>query len=611
MTELRTEPESSRTSSRRKNAVNGFKRASRRQAAVVGLAVLMGASFLGCQAGPRLFSRKDRDERTAKKELAEKDKNKFIHRKKVRPESDYRDDTDERVAKSNSKSKAKPTDAARKTSNDATDRAVASRQRPDDANHSPSRSTKGTVSQPKTSQPSDRAEIASRDAKKRPVTDLLDENSLFNDKLPETRATAKGTAATKPSANAMSAKSKVLDEDPFKNSVIGTPANKRPENKVATVNFFDEDDLDDEMDEEAEELDELRKQRAKTSVAKAEATASSLARQASTSALQGKQKFLDEPIETDDRSFRSLIREDVPKVSLDETIAPLDPKTVKRSAETVETVKTVAGQKVIDRRQQVQQTIEDWRREMERDESLVSSEKKVVDVPAPDASIRPQQQPVANGHISPASIEEFTSPMKSQGAVLNGELIIDTNSMPSRFQRTSENPAATNRSPGASGRVNSNSGASIDIVPGATQARPRSAEQISLQSASEGDEGTGLTTAGYEQTSEPAELGRLPSLKLDGDSETGPKLAALEDENSLAPAPPKELPESSAGIGLEESSARSRVWKRTLLVFGAMASAVMIGFGLRRRMELTPQPIRVPTQPQSNDPQDRASWPRG
>ena len=53
--------------------MNGYKRASRRQAAIVGLAVLMGASFLGCHSGPRLFAKRDQDARVSKKELAEKE----------------------------------------------------------------------------------------------------------------------------------------------------------------------------------------------------------------------------------------------------------------------------------------------------------------------------------------------------------------------------------------------------------------------------------------------------------------------------------------------------------------------------------------------------------
>lgn len=592
--------------------MNGFKRASRRQAAIVGLAVLMGASLLGCHAGPRLFSKKDRDEKAAKNELAEKDndKSKFIHRKKVRPESDYRADTDEKVAKSDSKSKAKPTDVVRKSPNEALERAVASRQRVGDESDSPSRPAKGTASQPKTAQSNAPAEVARRDANKRSLTDLLDEDALFDDKLAETRSSSKKPATSKPSADSIAAKSKLLDEDPFKNSVVGPAANKRPANKVAAVNFLDKEDFDDELDEETDELDELRAQAAKASVAKSNAAANSVARRASASAAQGKRKFLDDPRETDDGSFRSLIREDVPEVSLDEESAPSAPE-VKVAQRTAETAKTVAGQKVLDRRQQVQQTLADWRREMDRDESLAGAEEAVDVLPPPD-SVRSPQQPNSKGHISPAGIEEFTPPTKSQGAVLNGELIIDTNSLPSRFQRTSSKPSTPTSFQGTAGRAHSNSGVGIDIVPGATPAQPRPAGQISLQSGDDEDAGSGLTTAGYEQTSEPMDLGKLPSLKLDGDLETGPKLSALEDEPSLAPAPPDELLESSTAIGLEETTPRWRVWKRTLLVFAAMASAILIGFGLRRRAGLMLQPIQILShQSDNNGSHDPASWPRG
>lgn len=582
--------------------MNGFKRASRRQAAIVGLAVLMGASFLGCHAGPRLFSKKDRDERAAKKELAEKDndKSKFINRKKVRPESDYRDDTDEKVAKSDSKSKTKPNDAARKSPNDAVERAVASRQRPDDTNASSSRSAKATASQPKTSKPSDRTDVARKDTTKRPVTDLLNEDSLLDEKQPGTRSVAKAAATPNPSARSTAAKTKSLDEDPFKNSVIGPTNAKRPEKTVATVNFFDDDDLDDEMDEEVDELERVRASAAKKLAAKTAGAADSTQHRVAASAIQSKQKFLDEVDEPADGSFRSLIRDEAPEVAIDETVAPSDERIVKPTADVA---KTVAGQKVIDRRQQVQQTLNDWRREMDRDESLVDSEEE-ANVPAPKTSPRPNGSSTTRGHISQTSIEEFTPPANLQGAVLNGELIIDTKALPSRFQRTSENPADASNPNGAAARVNSNSGANIDIVPGATQNRTRPAGQISLQSGSEEDSTTGLTTAGFEQTSD---LGNLPSLKLD--AEAGPKLSALEEETEIAPAPPEELPTSTVGIGLEESSG-SRGWKRTLLVFAAMASAVVIGFALRRRMEQTPEPIRVP-KPSPHNPQDPASWPRG
>lgn len=570
----------------------------------------MGASFLGCHAGPRLFSKKDRDERTAKSELAEKgkDNSKFINRKKVRPESDYRGDSDEQIAKSDSKPKAKPSDTARKSANDSVERAIASRQRSVDANDSSSRSAKSTANQAKTAKPTDRSEIARRDLNQRPATDLLDEESLFEDKRPAPRSTAKSATASKPSASSTAARSKVLDEDPFKNSVIGPTNASRSAKAVATVNFDDED-LDEETEEEAEELDNLRVSAAKKTVAMETVRNPSQSRQVSPPIASGQRKFLeeDEKDEPAEGSFRSLIREEADEATEVAVEDPLRRSAAPEVKQTADAAKTVAGQKVVDRRQQVQQTLDDWRRQMDHDESLVDSDEDLP-LSAPKTSLQANRAPAARGHFSQTSIEEFTPPAKSQGAVLNGELIIDTKALPSRFQRTSDPTPEASSSKGVSARGNSNSGATIDIVPGAALSRSRPAGQISLQSATEQESTTGLTTAGYEQTSE-SDLGKLPSLKLDADSEIGPKFSALDDEAHIAPAPPEELPESAIGVGLEASSS-SRVWKRTLLVFAAMASAVVIGFGLRRRMELTPQPIRVPVQP-VNDPQDPTSWPRG
>lgn len=576
--------------------MNGFKRASRRQAAVVGLAVLMGASFLGCHAGPRLFSKNDRDHRADKKELAEKDKGKFINRKKVRPESDYLDDTDEQVAKKDGKAKAKPTDPARKPSASATERAVAARQQPDDAKDTSTLSTKKTGSQPKTSKPIDRAEIARRDTTKRPVTDLLNDDSRFEDELPESRPTAKRAAASNSAAKSTVAKTRSLDEDPFKNSVIGPTTTKRPEKQVATVNFFDDEEDNEKISEEADELETLRVPVAKTNVTKSAVAAVSPNRKVSASTSPSQRKFLDEIDEPAAGSFRSLLRDDVTEESNGERIVPADVQSVKR---TVDAPKTVAGQKVIDRRQQVQQTLDDWRREMDGDESSVSS-KDEIDVSAPPTSLRTSSSPTAKGHLSQADIEEFAPPAKSQGAMLNGDLIIDTNSLPSRFQRSTSRPTEPSLPNGTSGRMNSNSGANIEIVPGTTQNRMRPAGQISLQSATELDAETGLTTAGFEQTTKPNDLGKLPVLKFDADLKTSPSLSALDDEARIAPPPPEEPTDSDAGIGIGDSSSRNRVWKRTLVILAAMASAVVIGFGLRRRMELIPEPIRVPTQPRKN-----------
>lgn len=586
--------------------MNGFKRASRRQAAVVGLAVLMGASLLGCHAGPRLFSKKDRAD---KQEFAEKDKGKFINRKKVRPESEYRGDRDEQVAKSDTRSKSKSTDTKKKAATDSMERAIATRRQADETAAESPRSTKSTTGSPKTSKPADRAEIARRDSTKRPVTDLLNDDPLFQEGRPETRSTANKARNTTSATRSATAKSKLLDEDPFKNSVIGPVGTKPVEQKVATVNFFDDEELDDEKEEEAEELEKARLPVAKKTIANVDSKSNSLRQHASASAVQSKQKFLDEIEGSSDLSFRSLIGDEDSTASQEEPIAPPDPKSVKR---TTDAAKSIAGQKVVDRRQNVQQTLNDWRRELEGDDTSTGIEDETSFLEPPTSSDRASNSPATKGHLSQVGIEEFTPPAKSQGAVLNGELIIDTKTLPSRFQRTPGNSTEPNNSKVTGVKAKTNSGADIDIVPGAPQTRTRPAGQISLQSLSDADAetDTGLTTAAYEASQTAESLGQLPPLALDSDSTVGPKLSALADDPGIAPAPPEELAESSLGIEPSASSSGNRAWKRTLLVLGAMVSAVIIGFGLRRRMELTPEPIRVPKQPRS-DSHAPESWPRG
>src|SRR6266705_2460316 len=114
------------SSSRGKFAVNGRNRGGKGPTAVVGLALLlMGISLLGCHAGPRLFSKKAHlDDQTAKKEPV--DKSKFINKKRVRPEADYLHDNpdDQRVAKSNSKTKSIGTESRRPRAADEASRSV-------------------------------------------------------------------------------------------------------------------------------------------------------------------------------------------------------------------------------------------------------------------------------------------------------------------------------------------------------------------------------------------------------------------------------------------------------------------------------------------------------
>lgn len=572
--------------------MNGFKRASRRQAAVVGLAVLMGASFLGCHAGPRLFSKKDRNDRAARheQEFAERDSNKFINRKKVRPESDYRDD--EQVAKSDRTTKPKAADSSRKAAEATPEKSVAARQRPSTSQASVSKSTKPSASPSKTIESNDSPTVARRENARRPVTDLLNDDSLFNDNLPATRSAAKGTANQAATAKTSVNRSKGLDEDPFKDSVIGSR-----QKSVATVNYFDDDDLDDEQDEEAEEQVVRR-----SPVAKVTPTQ----RPTAPTAARSQRKFLDDDVADVAAAAKSEFRSSLRDEPLDEIIEQPDLPSPQAAAKTA---KTIAGQKVIDRRQEVQQTLNDWQRELNDDEPLDDSV-SAPRLPSSNDVTRSAATGTSRGHLSQVSIEEFSRSEKSQGAVLNGELIIDTNDMSSRFQRPARSSADTTSLKGTTGRVNSNSGANIDIVPGATQSRPRPNSQITLQSGSGTNVDSGLTTADYEQPSDSSGLGKLPSLKLDDEASSGPKLSALEEESGVAPPPPEELGTITVGHEVVTSTSGSRFWKRSLLILTAMASAAGIGIALRRRLDMTPELARTP-KPTSIDPQNPNSWPRG
>ncbi len=592
--------------------MNGFKRSSRRQAAVVGLAVLMGASFLGCHAGPRLFSKKDRASQADKQELAEKDKGKFINRKKARPESDYRhDEGDERVAKSDPKAKpkTKPSDSIRKpTTNDAS-RALAARKPVDDEPQSATRSSKATTAPPKSAKPSEQPQFARKDTTRRPVTDLLND-SMFDDELPDSLPSAPPPTAKKSVTKPITtAKTNPADEDPFKNSVVSSSKPTRPNEKVATVNFDDEEDLDlgldDEAAEEAEELAEAKALAAQKSAASVKAAAAALDRRATQTTSTGQRKFLEvfdeEPAES------STIAEHAPPTPKTADKPRVSRPPVKRPTDAA---KTVAGQEVIDRRQSAQQTVKDWQRAFERDE-LAESDKEPIASASRIAAHSNSASP-AKGHLSPLTIDEFSPPAKSQGATLNGELIIDTNSLPPRFQRSSTSPAGANSNSGTMGKINANSGANIEIVPGSTQNRARSAGQISLQSLSDPESSTGLTTADYEQSSTPEDLGSLPLLNIDSDADNGPKLAALEVDGGIAPPPP-DMGELVPAISVAEIPSGTRGWKRTLLVLSAFFSAVGIGFALRRRNQLTAAPAVIPkfSRPADGRPHDAEQWPRG
>jgi hypothetical protein len=534
----------------------------------------MGTTFLGCHAGPRLSSKKDRDSHAEKQGFA--DKGKFINKKKARPESDYRraDDEEERIAKSDPKSKpkAKASDAIRKPSNTDTGRIVATRKPAGDEPKSAPRSTNAAPA--KTTKPADQPQVARREPSRRRGAGLFDD-SIFEDVLPEQRLSAPAATArkgtTKPAA---AVKARPADEDPFKKLVTTSSNVQRPNDKVAKAKFNDDGlDLgldDEELQEEAEELVEAKALAAPKNAAMKKVVAPVRDPRATPAAATVQRKYLDglDELETDEPGRQVAAAKEKVRASL---------PTVKRAADTAT---TIAGQEVIDR----SQTASHWRRDLERDE-LAEPEQEPVDS-APRASARPSNSNLPKGDLSPADLDEFGAPPKAQGAVFNGELIIDTNNLPSRILRSSSTPSGTNGDNGSS-RINSNSGASVEIAPGAMVNRPRPAGQISLQSMSDVENASGLMTADYVSSSDADELGDLPSLKMESEleSEADPKLASLDVTPKIAPPPPN-IAELVPAIGAAALPSSGRGRKRTLLVLSAMVSALGIGYTLRRRSEL-------------------------
>lgn len=602
-----------RSTRSRKFAVNGRK-SLRCRAAAVGLALLMGSSFLGCHAGPRFFAKKDRDERASKKEFAERGK--FINKKKVRPESDYFKDgdaTEERVAKNDSKSKAKPksTDSDRFRNSEEIERSVASRQRNDEAN--------GDIALPKKA--TNNKQAANKDASKSVATKRPEskeiEDSLFDDPLPDKKTIVRPTV--KPS---VASKNKEANEDPFKNTVVRNFDAKRSAEKVATVNFDNlEDDDDDEIDEDDEIEAPVRS--VKNTVDAAKKSAGQRTADASSNL---KRKFLPEDDVDEMTSAVTTARRKTEQAHERQSRAT---EQVSRKANSVsrEADSTVANNK-----RQAQQTLSDWRRELDQSES---ADGETETIPGPslkstasssDRSARTQN----SGHISQTTLDEFAPNKKSQGAVLNGDLIIDTSTAPTRFQRSDSSRPGTNsgrNESDSSNRTRPNSAATIDIVPGATQNRARPEGQIILQSLSDHDAaGSKVEPAVYEQTtSEASSEGGLSLLisPADDDQSTsesqtssassGPRLVPLDSDITSMPA--VNQAQSDASSWKSDEQQKSVIGKGTLLLaIGGIVTAALIGLGIRRRKEeLVPVPVRVPTpEPMRVDsPYDPTTWPRG
>ncbi|MCX7421853.1 MAG: hypothetical protein NT013_20210 [Planctomycetia bacterium] len=572
------------------------------RAAVVGLALLMGASFLGCHAGPRFFAKKDRDERTAKKEFA--DKGKFINKKKVRPESDYlKNDglSEERIAKNDGKIKSKSSNSDRFQNADELDRSVAARKRSNDTDDEKAPAAKSTASKQLTDKESTKSDVARRDAIRRPASKEV-ADSLFDEPLPE-----KKTITRPPIKSSFAAKNRNIDEDPFKNSVVNPFENKRAADKVATVNFNElEDDDDDESDDD-DEL-EIPARAVKSNIQAAKKTVD---QQSAAAATEAKRKFLPEDDVDNMKSSAVATRRRAEQVAEPVT------RSTQQMARSANKARGNIDNSVSKNRQQTQETLNDWRRELDQ-AAATDDETPVMNTAAPTPE---RSQPSQNsGHISQTTLDEFAPNKKSQGAVLNGDLILDTTNVPTRFQRTESSGSGNNTSRSnasdSNSRTRPNSGASIDIVPGSTQNRSRPSGQIMLQSLSDHDEETSQAEqAVYEQSSS-AEAGEglLPLLMpLGNDSDAvsyfgsnevtdstptsavnGPRLMPLDDQIEIQQTSEGNNELNNTVRKTEERTNSAFGWGTLSLVLGGLAAAALTGLGLRRRKEvLVPVPVRA------------------
>ncbi len=671
-----------------------------RRAAVVGFTLLMGASFLGCHAGPRLFTQRDRahpEERSAKKELA--DSGKFINRKRLRPESDYFTDEQvegERISRGDAKKpeKIRALSLSRSAANQ--DRSVANRGDssakrggPELADAAGTRTNKSTTTSAKPTRSTERPRSALRELDDRVATKSRSTDRDGNsNKTPSTTGgqTAQPTVrellddfpldeqastarvAQAPAAKSASvAKTSAIDEDPFKDAVVSRAAENRSTAQIAALKHDAFDDLDDVQEEETEEFAEMQQTAARGSATAARSDSTQVARRVIEASVQAKQKCLPEDLDktnsspvaaTSSKALQIDRLERTPKkTARDLTSDELEQSafessdrngTLRGPSLSLSTPANAGSGVLSERRQQLKNTIDTWRREMDRTD--VTGE--VVFAPPPNTAAR-ASLPVDRSQVRdndfnsqdpsnrvPAfGTEDFEPPRKSQGAVLNGELILDTSSLPSRFQRTpgrlSDDQSASSRRStfgDSQGRQHSNTGANIDIVPRSSQTYShRPSGQIALQSfAGSNDEPSSsrLSNAHLKQFDQRARQlnGSAPlpahgsnvagagiSETFSSSGETGPKLMPIDDDVQSV-QPPSTITSSAPKIdwGLEKSDALSvRGWKGMLLVIGCFSSAIFVGLGLRRRQQLVPVRVSHPSSHSRAQSDDPTTYPHG
>ncbi len=570
--------------------MNGHLRTQKKRAATVGLAILMGLTIVGCAGGPRMFARSDRGDTARRREA---DRSKFVERKRVRPESDYRrddQDEDQRVARAGV-SRTKSGSSRPRTAEEV----LAARRRAAEADEGGSRSSTRSdsiarTSANKTSRPGEA--VARNEASRlsrRPGVDRLDEDWFAE--LPPSSTNKKSTSSS--SGRSTAAKSPRLDEDPFKNSVIGKTSGAgfdRNNKRIEPVNFDElEDDDNDELDEELEEQEEQRTLTRSGTVnaanLKSKSAASETSTQSKTNVGAASRKSLDD---FDDPFPKTA---ELPKPSDSKTKVSQRDRQPTRDADPIASNTRTSNTRRPDPRKQ--RSITDWRQELNRDdadelglsESSISARKSVAaksseTVKRPEATAFEQE-----------SFEPFP---KSQGAVLNGELIIETSSLPSRFNRSQSGNSG--KSNAESGRVRANSSSSIDIVPGPSQ--PRSSGQISLQSLSESYDSTSLANAAFEKPSAQPKSPEPHFSEIGSRESTSNAAASVVGQVTTSDGNLFDLDSSEPPGGIA-----SRGWTKFGLILGAVIttilgvlSSTLISGVLRNRRKLAPVPVPVHKQ---------------
>ena len=96
--------------------------------------------------------------------------------------------------------------------------------------------------------------------------------------------------------------------------------------------------------------------------------------------------------------------------------------------------------------------------------------------------------------------------------------------------------------------------------------------------------------------------------------DNGSKLMPIDTETNAVQQSPREATTTpSLDWSADEDVKPVRGWRKTFLIVGGVASALLIGLGLKQRKDMQPIPVRIPKPPLSRveNPHDPSAWPRG